>query len=39
MREGVVRQHPLGGIQSAEHVADILSFLLGEGAAQPRNHT
>lgn len=34
MREGVARQYPLGGIQPAEHVADTISFLLGEGAAR-----
>jgi len=31
MREGAARQYPLGGIQSAEQVADVMAFLLGEG--------
>jgi len=34
MREGAARQYPLGGIQSAEQVADVMAFLLGEGAAR-----
>jgi len=32
MREGAARQYPLGGIQSAEQVADVMAFLLGDGA-------
>ena len=34
MREGAARQYPLGGIQSAEQVSDVMAFLLGEGAAR-----
>lgn len=34
MREGAARQYPLGGIQSAEQVADVMAFLLGEGASR-----
>jgi len=34
MREGAARQYPLGGIQSAEQVADVIAFLLGDGAAR-----
>lgn len=34
MREGASRQYPLGGIQSAEQVADVMAFLLGDGAAR-----
>lgn len=34
MREGAGRQYPLGGIQSAMQVADVMSFLLGSGAAR-----
>ena len=34
MREGDARQYPLGGIQSAEQVADVMAFLLGDGAAR-----
>jgi NAD(P)-dependent dehydrogenase (short-subunit alcohol dehydrogenase family) len=34
MREGAGRQYPLGGIQSAEQVADVMAFLLGDGAAR-----
>ena len=32
MRESAARQYPLGGIQSAEQVADVMAFLLGDGA-------
>ena len=32
MREGAARQYPLGGIQSAEQVADVMAFLLGDDA-------
>jgi hypothetical protein len=32
MREGAARQYPLGGIHSAEQVADVMAFLLGDGA-------
>lgn len=34
MREGAARQYPLGGIQSAEQVADVMAFLLGDGASR-----
>jgi len=34
MREGAARRYPLGGIQSAEQVADVMAFLLGDGAAR-----
>ena len=34
MREGAARQYPLGGIQSAEQVSDVMAFLLGEGASR-----
>jgi NAD(P)-dependent dehydrogenase (short-subunit alcohol dehydrogenase family) len=32
MREGAARQYPLGGVQSAEQVADVMAWLLGDGA-------
>jgi len=32
--EGAARQYPLGGIQSAEQVADVMAFLLGDAAAR-----
>jgi NAD(P)-dependent dehydrogenase (short-subunit alcohol dehydrogenase family) len=34
MREGAGRQYPLGGIQTAEQVAHVMAFLLGEGASR-----
>jgi NAD(P)-dependent dehydrogenase (short-subunit alcohol dehydrogenase family) len=34
MREGAGRQYPLGGIQSAEQVAEVMAFLLGAGSAR-----
>lgn len=34
MREGAARQYALGGIQSADQVADVMAFLLGDGAAR-----
>jgi NAD(P)-dependent dehydrogenase (short-subunit alcohol dehydrogenase family) len=34
MREGASRQYPLGGVQSAEHVAGVMAWLLGDGAAR-----
>jgi NAD(P)-dependent dehydrogenase (short-subunit alcohol dehydrogenase family) len=34
MREGAGRQYPLGGVQSADQVADVIAWLLGEGAAR-----
>ena len=34
MREGAARQYPLGGVQTAEQVAEVIAWLLGEGAAR-----
>jgi NAD(P)-dependent dehydrogenase (short-subunit alcohol dehydrogenase family) len=34
MREGAGRQYPLGGVQTADQVADVMAFLLGDGAAR-----
>ncbi len=34
MREGAARQYPLGGVQTADQVADAMAWLLGEGAAR-----
>ena len=34
MREGAGRQYPLGGVQTAEQVADTMAWLLGDGAAR-----
>jgi NAD(P)-dependent dehydrogenase (short-subunit alcohol dehydrogenase family) len=34
MREGAGRQYPLGGVQSADQVADVMAWLLGDGAAR-----
>jgi NAD(P)-dependent dehydrogenase (short-subunit alcohol dehydrogenase family) len=34
MREGAARQYPLGGVQTAEQVADVMAWLLGAGAAR-----
>jgi NAD(P)-dependent dehydrogenase (short-subunit alcohol dehydrogenase family) len=34
MREGAGRQYPLGGVQTAQQVADVMAFLLGPGAAR-----
>jgi len=34
MREGAARQYPLGGVQSAGEVADVMAWLLGPGAAR-----
>jgi NAD(P)-dependent dehydrogenase (short-subunit alcohol dehydrogenase family) len=34
MREGAGRQYPLGGLQSADQVADVMAFLLSDGAAR-----
>jgi NAD(P)-dependent dehydrogenase (short-subunit alcohol dehydrogenase family) len=34
MREGAARQYPLAGIQSAEQVAEVMGWLLGQGAAR-----
>ncbi len=34
MREGAGRQYPLGGVQTAEQVVDVMAFLLSDGAAR-----
>ncbi len=34
MREGAARQYPLGGVQTASQVADVMAWLLGDGAAR-----
>jgi len=34
MREGAARQYPLGGVQSADQVSDVMAWLLGDGAAR-----
>ena len=34
MREGAARQYPLGGVQTAGQVADVMAWLLGDGAAR-----
>ena len=34
MREGAARQYPLGGVQTADQVADVMAWLLGVGAAR-----
>ena len=34
MREGAARQYPLGGVQTAVQVADVMAWLLGDGAAR-----
>jgi NAD(P)-dependent dehydrogenase (short-subunit alcohol dehydrogenase family) len=34
MREGAAKQYPLGGVQTAEQVADVMAWLLGDGAAR-----
>jgi NAD(P)-dependent dehydrogenase (short-subunit alcohol dehydrogenase family) len=34
MREGAGRQYPLGGVQTAGQVAEVMAWLLGEGAAR-----
>jgi NAD(P)-dependent dehydrogenase (short-subunit alcohol dehydrogenase family) len=34
MRAGAARQYPLGGVQTAEQVADVMAWLLGDGAAR-----
>jgi NAD(P)-dependent dehydrogenase (short-subunit alcohol dehydrogenase family) len=34
MREGAGRQYPLGGVQTAEQVADVMTWLLGDGASR-----
>jgi NAD(P)-dependent dehydrogenase (short-subunit alcohol dehydrogenase family) len=34
LREGAARQYPLGGVQTAEQVADVMAWLLGTGSAR-----
>jgi NAD(P)-dependent dehydrogenase (short-subunit alcohol dehydrogenase family) len=34
MREGAARQYPLRGLQTAQQVADVMAWLLGDGAAR-----
>jgi NAD(P)-dependent dehydrogenase (short-subunit alcohol dehydrogenase family) len=34
LREGAARQYPLGGVQTAEQVAEVMAFLLGDGSAR-----
>jgi NAD(P)-dependent dehydrogenase (short-subunit alcohol dehydrogenase family) len=34
MRDGASRQYPLGGLQTAAQVADVMAWLLGDGAAR-----
>jgi NAD(P)-dependent dehydrogenase (short-subunit alcohol dehydrogenase family) len=34
MREGAGRQYPLGGVQTAAQVADVMAWLLGDAAAR-----
>jgi NAD(P)-dependent dehydrogenase (short-subunit alcohol dehydrogenase family) len=34
MRDGAARQYPLGGVQTADQVAEVMAWLLGEGAAR-----
>ena len=34
MREGAGKQYPLGGVQTAEQVADVMAWLLSDGAAR-----
>lgn len=34
MREGAGRQYPLGGVQTAQQVAEVMAWLLGDGAAR-----
>jgi NAD(P)-dependent dehydrogenase (short-subunit alcohol dehydrogenase family) len=34
MREGAARQYPLGGVQTAEQVAEVMAWLLSDGAAR-----
>jgi len=34
MREGAGRQYPLGGVQTAAQVAEVMAWLLGDGAAR-----
>ena len=34
MREAAARQYPLGGVQTADQVAEVMAWLLGDGAAR-----
>jgi NAD(P)-dependent dehydrogenase (short-subunit alcohol dehydrogenase family) len=34
MREGAGRQYPLGGVQTADQVGEVMAWLLGDGAAR-----
>lgn len=34
MREGAARQYPLGGVQTADQVAGVMAWLLGDGSAR-----
>lgn len=34
VREGAARQYPLGGVQTAEQVAGVMAWLLGDGSAR-----
>lgn len=34
MREGAAKQYPLGGVQTAAHVADVMAWLLGDGSVR-----
>ena len=34
MREGAARQYPLGGVQTADEVAAVMAWLLGDGATR-----
>ncbi len=34
MREGAARQYPLGGVQTADQVANVMAWLLGDGSAR-----
>ena len=34
MREGAARQYPLGGVQTADQVADVMAWLLGDSASR-----
>jgi NAD(P)-dependent dehydrogenase (short-subunit alcohol dehydrogenase family) len=34
LREGAARQYPLGGLQTADQVAEVMAWLLGDGAAR-----
>jgi enoyl-[acyl-carrier-protein] reductase (NADH) len=34
MREGATRQYPMGGVQAADQVGDMMAWRLGDGAAR-----